>query len=319
MIQPLKRALRNSIKSANLQLRTKLSFRALAAEDETFLTLFPGNAKLRRIAGGFGFTEGPVWLPGENALLFSDIPGNRIYRWEPNGKLSIYREPSHNSNGLTLDPLGRLIACEHGTRRVTRTELDGSIKVLADSYQGKPLNSPNDVVTARDGTIFFTDPPYGIRPDQQELPYQGVYRITTEGELECLSRDFDRPNGLCFNLDETSLFVDDSSSRCHIRQVVNATAGTPNEAKVWFEMSRPGLSGDPDGMKLDQHGRLFCTGPEGVWVFSPDGAHLGTIRLPELPANLAWGDEDGKGLYITARTSVYHLRTEHGGARPAWR
>ncbi len=319
MFKQFKQALRHSIKGANLKLRTAFGSRGLEADREEFRSLFPRDAKLRRVAGGFGFTEGPVWLPGEHALLFSDIPGDRIHRLETNGRLWVFREPSYNSNGLTLDAVGRLIACEHGTRRVTRTELDGSVTVLADSFEGKPLNSPNDVVVSRDGSIYFTDPPYGIRPEQQEQPHQGVYRISPEGQISCLSTLLDRPNGLCLTLDETRLYVDDSSQRCHIRQFDVTSDGTLTGGDVWLEMARPEFSGDPDGMKLDQNGRLFCTGPGGVWVMDPNGERLGMLRIPEQPANLAWGDEDGKGLYITARTSVYHIRTEFGGARPAWK
>ena len=315
MLRQFKQALRRSIKGANLELQVAVASRTLEPYDDSFRQLFPAKPRLRRVAGGFGFTEGPVWVPGEHILLFSDIPGNRIYRLDEKGRLSVFREPSHNSNGLTLDNIGRLIACEHGTRRVTRTELDGSITVLADSFEGKPLNSPNDVVVSRDGSVYFTDPPYGIRVDQQEQPHQGVYRISPEGEVELLSAEFDRPNGLCFSRDEQRLYVDDSSARCHIRVFDHTLC----KSDLWFEMNRPGLSGDPDGMKLDAEGRLFCTGPGGIWVLSETGQKLGLIRLPEQPANLAWGDDDYKGLYITARTSVYHLRTEVGGAPPVWK
>ena len=319
MLKQFKQALRRSIKGANLQLQVAVGRGIFESDDQDFRKLFPPQAKLRRVAGGFGFTEGPIWLPGEHVLLFSDIPGNRIYRLDEKNRLSVFRESSHHSNGLTLDNVGRLIACEHGARRVTRTELDGSITVLADSFEGKPLNSPNDVVVSRDGSIYFTDPPYGIRPEQQEQPHQGLYRIDPEGELQLLSTHLDRPNGLCFSRDERTLYVDDSSARCHIRTFEVAADGSLSDQGPWLEMAQAGLKGDPDGMKLDAEGRLYCTGPGGVWVISESGTRLGLIRLPELPANLAWGDDDGKGLYITARTSVYHLRTETGGAAPVWK
>ncbi|MCZ6800187.1 MAG: SMP-30/gluconolactonase/LRE family protein [Nitrospirae bacterium] len=273
-----------------------------------FRKLFPRGVRIRRLVTGFQFTEGPIWFSEGNYLLFSDIPANRIFKLTPNGKVSIFREPSGHSNGLTRDRQGRLIACEHGNRRVTRTEQDGSITVLADSFQGKPLNSPNDVVVKFDGAIYFTDPPYGIKSGQQVQPTQGVYRLSPDAkELHVVVQDFDRPNGLAFSPDQTKLYIDDSSSRRHIRVFDVRKDGSVANGRLFHDMNIQ-EQGAPDGMKVDEMGHLYCTGPRGIWVFNPAGDHLGTILTPEQPANCAWGDEDFRSLFITARTSVYRVR-----------
>jgi gluconolactonase len=262
-----------------------------------------------RIATGFEFTEGPVWHP-DGYLLFSDIPPGRIYRLVPGGEAKVWREPSGNSNGLTLDAEGVLIACEHGNRRVSRGN-GGEAATLADSYEGKRLNSPNDVVVKRDGTIYFTDPPYGISPGEQEQPHNGVYRLTPGDEPELLSTDLDRPNGLAFSPDESVLYVGDSGQRkLHAFDV--RTDGTLANFRLVADMNHE-EPGSPDGMKVDEEGRVFITGATGVWVFEPDGVHLGIIATPETPANCAWGDEDRRTLYITARTSVYSVRVKTPG------
>ena len=282
-----------------------------------FLELFPPGERPRRIASGFRFTEGPVWLARADVLLFSDIPADRIYRMKPGGKVEVYREPSGHSNGLTLDADGRLIACEHGNRRVSRTDPDGTVRTLADRFRGQRLNSPNDVVVKSDGTIYFTDPPYGLEPNQRELSVQGVYRILPDsGRLDLVCDDFLRPNGLAFSPDETRLYIDDSADeRRHIRVFELSPDGTLGADRVFHDMNveQPGA---PDGMKVDVDGRLYCTGAGGVWVFDPAGVHLGTIALPEKPANCAWGDSDGRSLYITARTSVYRIRLSGRGMPP---
>jgi gluconolactonase len=267
-----------------------------------------------KVAGGFQFTEGPVWRP-EGHLLFSDIPANQILKLTPRGKVRMFREPSGQSNGLTLDREGRLIACEHGTRRVSRMEADGTIVTLAEQYEGKRLNSPNDVVVKADGSIYFTDPPYGIRPEQQELPCQAVFRLTPDGELTVVVDDFDRPNGLAFSPDEKTLYIADSSARKHVRAFDVRADGTLANGRL-FATLRSREKGVPDGMKVDQKGNLYCTGPGGVWVFTPGGVHLGTIKLPEVPSNCAWGGEGGRTLYITAQTSVFKIRLKITGVRP---
>jgi gluconolactonase len=263
---------------------------------------------METVATGFKFIEGPVWFLKGHYLLFSDIPANRIYKLTAEGQVTTFRYPSGNSNGLTHDPSGHLIACEQGNRRVTRTETDGSISVLAEKFQGRRLNSPNDVVVKSDGAVYFTDPPYGITIDRQEQEIQGVYRLSPDGKgLAVVADDFVMPNGLAFSPDEKRLYINDSSKRRHIR-VFNVMAdGTLDNGTIFHEMKvrEPGV---PDGMKVDLDGRVYCTGPGGIWVFDKSGVHLGTIRTPEQPCNCAWGEEDLKSLYITANTSVYRIR-----------
>jgi gluconolactonase len=262
------------------------------------------------LATGFQFTEGPVWLP-DGYLLFSDIPADRIYEWAPDGDATVWREPSGNSNGLTLDRQGRLIACEHGNRRVSRMTADGTVDALVDRYHDNRLNSPNDVVVKSDGTVYFTDPPYGIEPEEREQPCNGVYRILNGGALELMVDDFDRPNGLAFSPDESILYIADSPRR-HVRAFDVLPDGSLTNSRVFADMDHP-QPGSPDGMKVDEEGHLYVAGATGVWVFEPDGTHLGVIVTPERPANCAWGDPDRKSLYITARTSLYRIRVKVPG------
>jgi gluconolactonase len=289
------------------------SSQCLRAKTSNFKSLFQGKARIIRVATGFRFTEGPIWVSKKKWLLFSDIPRNTIFKLSANGQVTVFRNPSGNSNGLTLDGEGRLLACEHGNRRVTRMEHDGSVKVLADTFERKKLNSPNDVVVKSDGSIYFTDPPYGIKPAQQEQLIQGVYRLDPERALLVLiAKDFDRPNGLAFSPDEKTLYIDDSSARRHIRVFDVQPDGRVTNGRLFHDMDIQ-EKGSPDGMKVDQLGHLYCTGPGGVWVFDPKGQHLGTIVIPEKPANCAWGDDDFRTLYITARTSVYSIRVNIPG------
>jgi len=286
----------------------------LEAKSEAIQRLFPARATLIRLATGFQFTEGPVWFAEEHCLLFSDIPANLILKMKPDRQVTIFRQPSGHSNGLTRDREGRLIACEHGTRRVTRTEEDGSITVLADKFQGKRLNSPNDVVVKSDGAVYFTDPSYGIKPEQQEQPVQGVYRLLPDGnDLSVVADDFVKPNGLAFSPDERKLYVDDSARR-HIRVCDVAGDGSLSRSRLFHDMNVE-QAGSPDGMKVDRYGHVYCTGPGGVWVFDQEGGHLGTVLTPEKPSNCAWGDEEWCSLYITARTSVYKIRVNSPGIR----
>ncbi len=271
--------------------------------------IVPEKVTLDRVATGFTFTEGPLWYQGH--LIFSDIPQNRIVRWRLRSEgpeVTTFRSPSGNSNGLTLDKSGRLIACEHSARRLTRTEIDGSVSVLADQYQGRRLNSPNDVVVRSDGSIYFTDPPYGLKnlDTWKELSFNGVYRLTPDGKLVLLVDDFDRPNGLAFSPDESVLYIDDTA-RCHIRAFDVSPDGTLSNGRVFIDM-QSAETGSADGMKVDRKGNIYCTGPGGIWLIDSNGRCLGRIAIPEAPANLAWGDKDWRTLYITARSSIYSLR-----------
>lgn len=268
--------------------------------------IFDEGAGLRRVASGLVFTEGPVWDVRHQRLIFSDIPGNRIHQLAGD-EVTVLHEPSDHANGLALDAHGCLLACEHGTRRVSRRHPDGRIEPMAAHYLGARLNSPNDLVARADGSIWFTDPPYGIARGDQELSFQGVFRIDPRGGLHAVLRDFDRPNGLAFTPDGTTLYVADSSDRRHIRTFRVAEDDVPRGGDVFVDM-RTGLYGVPDGLKVARGGRLFSTGPGGIWVIEPDGEVLGVLTIPEVTSNCAFGDADGRGLYITATTSVYHVR-----------
>jgi gluconolactonase len=266
---------------------------------------------MKQIAKDLQFTEGPVWKDGY--LLFSDIPADTIYKWTPDGKLEKFRSPSGNSNGLTLNRQGRLIACEHGNRRVSRTESDGTIKSLAEKYKGKRLNSPNDVVVKSDGSIYFTDPPYGVQDEQRELDFQGVYRIAPDGMLTLAAGDFDRPNGLAFSPDEKVLYIADTA-RKHVKAFDVKSDGTLANSRVFADLSVDKVNG-PDGMKVDVNGNLYVTSGV-VWIFDSAGKHLGDIAIPESPANCAFGGADYKTLFITARTSVYKVQLKIAGISP---
>jgi len=260
----------------------------LAASDDV-VVLGP----LEKIATGFQFTEGPLWT-AETGLIFSDIPADTIFRADQ----SVFRKPSGNSNGLAADREGRLIACEHGNRRVSRTEKDGVIITLADRYLGRRLNSPNDLAIRSDGRIFFTDPPYGVKPDDRELPFCGVYSIAPDGTLTLLSVYFRSPNGLAFSPDEKTLYIGDSADD-FIEAFDVSEEGRLGNARFFAHVPTP------DGMKVDSRGRLWVTAKDGVRVYNPDGSPAATVAVPEQPSNCAFGDTGGETLYITARTSVY--------------
>lgn len=269
------------------------------------------SAEPERIATGYRFTEGPVWSAA-GYLLFSDIPANRIYQWTPDGNCVVFREPSGNSNGLLFDRQARLLACEHGNRRVSRTEKDGRVVALAERYEGKRLNSPNDLVVRSDGVLFFTDPPYGIKPEEKEQPVNGVYRLDPDGTLTLLAGDFDRPNGLALSPDEKVLYVADCS-RSLIRAFDVAADGSVANSRIVCEMPREQRF-TPDGMKVDARGNLYVTGgASGLWVFRPGGQVLARVAFPEGTANCAFGGPDGRSLFVTASKSVYRLRTRVPG------
>ena len=262
-----------------------------------------GDQEIEELGSGYGTAggpaEGPLWWKEGGYLLFSDIGNNRRMKWAPREGVSVFNEPTNNANGLTRDLQGRLIACEHGSRRVSRLDADGNITVVANNYQGRRLNRPNDVVVKSDGSIYFTDP--GAPAPELDLDFSGVYRVSPDlGTLTLLVRDFVVPNGLAFSIDESILYINDSR-RGHIRAFdvqANGTLALASD-RVFCAMKREGR-GVPDGMKLDLEGNVYCTGPGGVWVIDPNGKHLGTVLVGDRQAtNVSWGDDDWKTLYIT--------------------
>lgn len=277
------------------------------------------GAAVEKVAGGYKFTEGPVYDKEKNVLLFSDQPNSTISRYDPKtGRADVFRALPVVPNGNTFDREGRLITCEHRTRRVSRTDRDGRIVTLAYEFEGKRLNSPNDLALHSSGALYFTDPPWGIKPEQAELGYNALWRLAPDGSLSKLSSDFGRPNGIAFSPDEKALYVNDDQ-RANIRAFDVQPDGTLTNDRIFAEVKGPDGRGGPDGMKVDARGTIFCTGPGGVWVFRPDGTKVGVVEVPETPANCAFGDRDGKTLYITARTSLYKVRLRHPGSVPGRR
>lgn len=310
--------------------------------------LLAKDAKVERLAthSGFKWTEGPVWIHA-GYLLFAEIPSNGIYKWSPGKEITVFLHPSgykgsapfggpeSGSNGMTLDKKGRLTVAGHAQRDVYRLESmnpQGPITILADSYQGKKLNSPNDLVYKSDGSLYFTDPPYGLatqneKDPQKQLPFNGVYRLSgaasqaagaapANDHLQVLVKDLTRPNGIAFSPDEKYLYVNNSEpKKLWMRYTVHSD-GTVGEGKVLFDATSDKSEGAPDGMKVDQKGNIYSAGPGGVWILSPEGKHLGTIRMPERTGNLTFGDADGKTLYITASSSIYRIHTLVPGIHP---
>lgn len=277
------------------------------------------NAEPELVQSGFGFTEGPAWSPSGGFLVFSDIPGDQLWRWDEAGGVDSFRKPSHMANGNTYDMDGRLISCEHATSRLTRVEPDGSTTVLATHYGDQELNSPNDVIVAGDGTIYFTDPTYGRSPGfgvprPAPLGFQGLYRLRPGGPVELLAKDFAQPNGLCLSLDEQILYVNDSD-RMHIRAFTFEADGRLAGGEVLAE-THGDEPGNPDGMKIDELGNIWCTGQGGVHVFTPSGSLLGILPVPEVVGNLAWGGGDLRWLFVCASTGLYRVRTEVRGHLP---
>ncbi len=277
-----------------------------------FESVVGSSVEFEKLGTGFLFTEGPLWHPRNRYLLFSDMPGDIIRRWSARDGIQTFRSPANKSNGLTWDRQGRLLACEHSTSRVSRTEADGTISTVASHYQGKELNSPNDIVVASDGAIYFSDPTYG-RMDYYGLKrdvvlgFRGVYRVSPGGGTpQLLADDFGQPNGLCFSLDERRLFVNDTE-RMHIRVFDRKADGSLSGGSIWAETKGEG-NGAPDGMKIDSAGNLYSCGPGGIHVFAPSGGCLGVIRTPEVAANFCWGDDDLRSIFITASTSLYRIR-----------
>ncbi len=312
--------------------------------------IVPAGAQLERVATGFTWLEGPVWAKGGlhlnlgGSLFFAEIPSNSIRRWSPSEGVSIFLQPSGyqgkapyggpepGSNGMTLDAHGRLTVAGHAQRDVYRFESfdpRGQITILADSYQGKRLNSPNDLVYRSDGSLYFTDPPYGLRTQsdtdpEKQLKVNGVYRIPhaqeqkpgaqpSRGQLQLLVSDLPRPNGIAFSPDEKYLYVDNSQPKRLWMRYRVLPDGKLTDAKVFYDATADPRPGNPDGMKVDVQGNIYSAGPGGVWIFSPEGRHLGTILMPERTSNVTWAGIVGKTLYITASTSVYRVRLKIAG------
>lgn len=285
-----------------------------------------------QLCTGFGFTEGPIWIASDDCLLFSDIPGSRTHRWRPGSDVAeVYREPSGHANGLTLDAAGALIACEHSGRRVSRGAYDEAMSAVLERYEGKLFNSPNDVVVHSSGAIYFTDPTYGLQPARpgrepfgepgatQEIDFQGVYRIAPGGDsAELLNDEFTQPNGLAFSPDESVLYVGDSQDKI-IRQFAVASDGTLSGGELFVDQRGDDRLGAPDGMKVDEDGRLWTTGAGGVSVIEADGTVLGQCETAEHAANLTFGGADFSSLFLTAQTSVYRVETTVRGIVPGSR
>ncbi len=295
--------------------------------------LSPGDPKL--VAGGFEFTEGPLWHP-DGFMYVSDVDARVHYRVDlASGGKTVIRSNSGGANGATYDADGLVVICEQDARRVVRIQRDCSIEVIADRYEGKSLNKPNDIVVHSNGDIFFTDPQGLLDEADRELGYSAIFRLSADGVLTLMASDMNHPNGLAFSPDETKLYASNTRPDPHLQIYDVASDGNLSYSRVFAEMpyvpSAPGemfrahsgamrpageRGGVPDGLKVDTAGRVFCTGPGGTWVFDPDGTHRGTIETRELPANVAFGDPDGKTLFITARTSVYKVRLQTAGILP---
>ena len=300
--------------------------------DPRFDKLVPINVKVERVVSGRKWVEGPVWNRKEGYLLFSDIPTNSVIKWQEGKGISVFLKPSGytgkapfdgsepGSNGLTFDPEGRLVLAEHGDRRIGRLEKNGKKTTLVDRYEGKRINSPNDVVFRSNGDLYFTDPPFGLPKSfddpRKEVPFQGVYRFSKDGKLTLLTKDIKAPNGIAFSPDEKKVYVSNADPMNAVWMVYEVKAeGTIENGRVLFNAtawtkSKPGV---PDGMKIDREGNIFGAGPGGIHVISPDGQHLGSIETGVPTGNVAWG-EDGSSLFITSNTNVFRLKLTTKGA-----
>jgi gluconolactonase len=297
---------------------------AIDVKSEALAELIDPSAEVERLATGFTFTEGPIWNRQEEVLLFSDMPGDVRRRWSERDGVEEVMKPSNKCNGMVYDAQGNLLVCEHVTSSLVRERPDGTRDTIATQYQGKELNSPNDVVTRSDGTIYFSDPAYGRMPGfglerEQDLSFQGVYRIPPGGgepELVVGEDEFEQPNGLCFSPDESLMYINDTP-RALIRVYDVRPDGTLAGGRLFFEGIGSGVieEGVPDGMKCDERGNIWVTGPGGVWVISPEGEHLGVVRVPENVGNLAWGGPDWKTLFMPSSTSLYRVTTKVASAQ----
>lgn len=277
-----------------------------------FRACVPGDATLSKLAGDLQFTEGPVWLKAARALVFSDIPANELKQWTAAGGVTTFRAPSHNANGNTTDREGRLVTCEHSGRRVAVQDKQGVVATLVDSFEGKKFNSPNDVVVKSDGTVWFTDPEYGLQTDPQtrqrvgkEQPGNYVFRYDPKSRTTmAVAKDFVQPNGLAFSPDEKKLYIADSGAPRHIRAFSVQPDGSLTGGEVFCKLDQ----GAPDGIRVDREGCVWSSAGDGVHIYGPDGRLIGKILVPEAPANLCFGGEDGKTLFITARKSLYAIK-----------
>lgn len=295
--------------------------------DPALDALLAPDAVMEKLAEGFNWSEGPVWVPVQNALLFSDVPENRVYHWKDGEGVTVLLDPSgftgiqyngreRGSNGLTLDRAGRLVLCQHGDRRVARLALDGkSFETIVDRFEDKRFSSPNDLCFDRAGNLFFTDPPYGLPSDaKQEIDFNGVYRLGTDGKLTVITRDMERPNGVALSPDERTLYVGSTHGPKPVIMAYSLNAdGSVAAGRVFFDgtelMARTKRRGGFDGLKVDAHGNLWATGPGGVLILSPQGKHLGTLLTGQPTANCAFGGSDGKTLFITSNHSLLKIKT----------
>jgi gluconolactonase len=297
--------------------------------DPAIDALIPKDVKIEKVAGGFTFTEGPVWRP-EGNLWFSDVLGDEVRQWSPDGKVVGILHPEgfdtdprggrglYGPNGMILDKDGAVLLCEHANRRIVRVTKDILISTVVDRYEGKRLNSPNDLVYRSDGSLYFTDPPYALPKEDsdpaKELPFNGVFRLA-HGKLQVVIKDLTRPNGIAFSPDGKTLYISNSDPKRKIWMRYDVAAdGSVKNGQLFFDATADKGSGNPDGMKLDTQGNIYGAGPGGLWVFSPSGKHLGTVKVPEIVSNCVWGD-GGKSLYITARTSLYRLKLPVAGEK----
>lgn len=292
---------------------------AIDAKSDKIFELVSKDVKVEKLATGCEFTEGPVWSPWENCLYFSDMPGDKRRRWSEAGGTDVVNDPSNKCNGMTYDGAGNLYVCEHWTSYLVRETKDGKREVLASHWGDKELNSPNDVVVDSKGAVYFSDPTYGRMPvfgneREQQLDFQGVFRIAPDGELSLAAGDFNQPNGLCFSPDEKILYINDSGL-AHIRAFDVKADGSLSNGRMFLDNIGDGSleGGIPDGMKCDEQGNVYVTGPGGIWVITPEAEHIGTIEMPEHAGNHNWGGADWKDLYCCCSNSVYRVRMNVAG------
>jgi gluconolactonase len=313
-------------------LMSAMQAQSVVRNDPALDKIVPPSAQVEKVAAGLERSEGPLWDRQGGYLLFSDL--NSIKQWAEGRGVTVYHPRTFSgpapegvrvgTNGLTFDPEGRLIGCVHGDRRIARWDKNGSLTVLADRFENKRFNSPNDLVSKRNGDVYFTDPPYFPDlnlPDpnklfQRDMDYSGVYRVAAAGKVELLIKDLVFPNGIAFSPDEKKMYVANSRPKKFWRVYDVKADGALANGKELLDVTTLAEEGVPDGMKVDTAGNLYATGPGGVLVISPQGKHLGTILIPEIASNCAWGDADGKTLYVTARTGLYRIRLNVAGVRP---